>query len=147
MNARGFQAKAWESVSRLYCRKVPIVRKCDTFTLRTKHGSDIVACYIATRRHSDPVLLYSHGNAVDLGQMLPFYESAPHLLPHLALYFYLLDLKFVYARLREPSILPFFSSCESYFPFTSVLIVRSRHRDTQKSLDSAECHMKYWDFK
>ena len=44
------------------------------FTLRTKHGSDIVAAYIPTRRHSDPTLLYSHGNAVDLGQMLPFYK-------------------------------------------------------------------------
>jgi len=48
---------------------------CDVFTLHTKHGSDIVAAYIPTRRHSDPTLLYSHGNAVDLGQMLPFYKE------------------------------------------------------------------------
>jgi len=50
---------------------------CDVFTLHTKHGSDIVAAYIPTRRHSDPTLLYSHGNAVDLGQMLPFYKYPP----------------------------------------------------------------------
>ena len=56
------------------CRQARKVLGCDVFTLRTKHGSDIVAAYIPTRRHSDPTLLYSHGNAVDLGQMLPFYK-------------------------------------------------------------------------
>lgn len=56
------------------CRGARKVLGCDVFTLRTKHGSDIVAAYVPTRRHSDPTLLFSHGNAVDLGQMLPFYK-------------------------------------------------------------------------
>lgn len=62
-------------------RQARKVLGCDVFTLRTKHGSDIVAAYIPTRTHSDPTLLYSHGNAVDLGQMLPFYKYILHFVP------------------------------------------------------------------
>ena len=53
------------------CRTWPRITS-DVFTLRTKHGTDIVAVYVATKKYSDPVILYNHGNAVDLGQMLPF---------------------------------------------------------------------------
>ena len=42
-------------------------------------ASQIVAAYVPYKRRGQPVrptMLFSHGNAVDLGQMMPFYKCA-----------------------------------------------------------------------
>lgn len=42
-----------------------------------KHAETIVAAYIpytSAGRETKRTILFSHGNAVDLGQMLPFYR-------------------------------------------------------------------------
>ena len=41
--------------------------------LRTKRGTQIVAAYYPCKA-ARQTLLFSHGNAVDLGLMLPFYR-------------------------------------------------------------------------
>ena len=57
---------------------------CEVFTLPTAkvqkgspHCEEIVAAYVPFKRYGQPVrptILFSHGNAVDLGHMLPFYK-------------------------------------------------------------------------
>ncbi|KAK9817194.1 hypothetical protein WJX72_010875 [[Myrmecia] bisecta] len=54
---------------------------CEVVQLPTKKckagggGETIVAAYVPYKRDTVPVILFSHGNAVDLGQMLPFYKE------------------------------------------------------------------------
>ena len=65
-------------------RDVPRVLQCEVFRLPTgsrQRGSpdsnQIVAAYVPFSRRGQPVrptVLFSHGNAVDLGQMMPFYK-------------------------------------------------------------------------
>ncbi len=68
------------------CRNVPKELQCEVFRLPTachQRGNpdthQIVAAYVPYRRRGQPVrptLLFSHGNAVDLGQMMPFDKCA-----------------------------------------------------------------------
>ena len=44
--------------------------------LQTRRGSQIVAALIAYNAKDRPTVLFSHGNAVDLALMLPFYRHA-----------------------------------------------------------------------
>lgn len=44
--------------------------------LQTKRGSLIVAALISHHLKERPTILFSHGNAVDLALMLPFYRCA-----------------------------------------------------------------------
>jgi hypothetical protein len=37
-------------------------------------SEEIVAAFIPYKKGWGPTILHSHGNAVDLGQMLPFYK-------------------------------------------------------------------------
>ena len=46
---------------------------CQVVHLKTKRGSNVVAAYFPCKA-ARQTLLFSHGNAVDLGQMLPFYR-------------------------------------------------------------------------
>lgn len=46
------------------------------FQLQTKRGSLIVAALISYHMKDRPTVLFSHGNAVDLALMLPFYRCA-----------------------------------------------------------------------
>ncbi len=67
-------------------RDVPKVLQCEVFRVptggRQRGGPDsnqIVAAFVPFTRRGQPVrptLLFSHGNAVDLGQMMPFYKCA-----------------------------------------------------------------------
>ena len=60
--------------------------QCEVFRVPTgsrqrgsPDGNQIVAAYVSfTRRGQSvrPTMLFSHGNAVDLGQMMPFYKCA-----------------------------------------------------------------------
>ena len=60
--------KLWMS-----CRGLRKVLGCQVLRLKTKRGSMVVAAYIPHKGASE-TLLVSHGNAVDLGLMLPFYK-------------------------------------------------------------------------
>ena len=59
------------------CRGMPKVLAAEVVKLQTKPykglggGSEIVAAFLAYKK-ARPTLLFSHGNAVDLGIMLPF---------------------------------------------------------------------------
>ena len=44
--------------------------------LQTRRGSQIVAALIVYNAKNRPTVLFSHGNAVDLALMLPFYRHA-----------------------------------------------------------------------
>lgn len=61
-------------------RDIRKVLNCEVVKLPTKAhdgaggNTTIIAAYVPYKRVA-PVLLFSHGNAVDLGQMLPFYRS------------------------------------------------------------------------
>ena len=44
--------------------------------LTTSRGCKIVAAWIPYNPQCRGTMLFSHGNAVDLGLMLPFYRSA-----------------------------------------------------------------------
>ncbi len=67
-------------------RDVPKVLQCEVFRVptggRQRGGPDsnqLVAAYVPYTRRGQPVaptVLFSHGNAVDLGQMMPFYKCA-----------------------------------------------------------------------
>ena len=60
-----------------FCRGMPKVLAAEVVKLQTKPykglggGSEIVAAFLAYKK-ARPTLLFSHGNAVDLGIMLPF---------------------------------------------------------------------------
>lgn len=60
------------------------VLNCEVVRLHTKPirggggNTQIIAAWIPYKTVV-PTMLFSHGNAVDLGQMLPFYRFPPHL--------------------------------------------------------------------
>lgn len=62
-----------------YCRQVRKVLNCEVVRLDTKPirggggNTQIVAAWVPYKTVV-PTMLFSHGNAVDLGQMLPFYR-------------------------------------------------------------------------
>ncbi|GAV85554.1 Abhydrolase_5 domain-containing protein [Cephalotus follicularis] len=57
---------------RLYIPEVPRRDDVDVHRLRTRRGNDIVAVYVKHPRAS-ATLLYSHGNAADLGQLFELF--------------------------------------------------------------------------
>lgn len=63
-----------------FCRNVRKVLNCEVVWLDTKPirggggNTQIVAAWVPYKSVV-PTMLFSHGNAVDLGQMLPFYRS------------------------------------------------------------------------
>lgn len=68
-----------EETGRLYLTEIGRRDDVDVHRLKTRRGQEIVAIYF---RHSaaTATLLYSHGNAADLGQMLDlFIELSVHL--------------------------------------------------------------------
>ncbi|XP_011021282.1 PREDICTED: alpha/beta hydrolase domain-containing protein 17B-like isoform X2 [Populus euphratica] len=60
------------SNTRLYIPEVPRKDDVDVLKLRTRRGNEIVAVHIKHPRAS-ATLLYSHGNAADLGQMFELF--------------------------------------------------------------------------
>ncbi|KAI9379603.1 hypothetical protein POPTR_017G117633v4 [Populus trichocarpa] len=60
------------STTRLYIPEVPRKDDVDVLKLRTRRGNEIVAVHIKHPRAS-ATLLYSHGNAADLGQMFELF--------------------------------------------------------------------------
>ncbi len=76
-------------------RRVRKVLNCQVVQIKTSRGTTIVAAYVAIRKNSQRTILFSHGNAVDLGLMLPFYrwaasthnnaQSSKHTVIHLSL--------------------------------------------------------------
>ncbi|XP_042485465.1 alpha/beta hydrolase domain-containing protein 17C [Macadamia integrifolia] len=57
---------------RLYIPEAPRLDDVDVLKLRTRRGHDIVAIHVKHPR-ATATLLYSHGNAADLGQMLELF--------------------------------------------------------------------------
>lgn len=57
---------------RLYIPEVPRRDDVDVLKLRTRRGNDIVAVHIKHPK-ATATLLYSHGNAADLGQMFELF--------------------------------------------------------------------------
>ena len=57
---------------RLLIPEVPRRDEVDVLKLRTRRGNDIVAVYIKHPK-ATATLLYSHGNAADLGQMFELF--------------------------------------------------------------------------
>ncbi|CAA7051206.1 unnamed protein product, partial [Microthlaspi erraticum] len=60
------------SVDRLYITEVPRRDDVDVLKLRTRRGNEIVAIYVKHPK-ANGTLLYSHGNAADLGQMFELF--------------------------------------------------------------------------
>lgn len=58
-------------------RNLRKVLDCQVLRLDTRRGTNIVAAYIPFRKDTKLTILFSHGNAVDLALMLPFYRSGP----------------------------------------------------------------------
>ena len=56
------------------CRGLRKVPDAQVMQLQTRRGSSIVAALISYHLKDRPTLLFSHGNAVDLALMLPFYR-------------------------------------------------------------------------
>lgn len=59
---------------RLYVQEVPCREDIDVMKLRNRRGYDIVAVYVKHPKAS-ATILYSHGNAADLGQMLELFTE------------------------------------------------------------------------
>ncbi|PKI69937.1 hypothetical protein CRG98_009812 [Punica granatum] len=57
---------------RLFVQDVPTREDIDVLKLRTRRGNDIVAIHVKHPKASS-TMLYSHGNAADLGQMLELF--------------------------------------------------------------------------
>nr|XP_007151680.1 hypothetical protein PHAVU_004G067000g [Phaseolus vulgaris]ESW23674.1 hypothetical protein PHAVU_004G067000g [Phaseolus vulgaris] len=57
---------------RLVIPEVPMKDNVDVLRLRTRRGNEIVAVYIKYHRPTS-TMLYSHGNAADLGQMFELF--------------------------------------------------------------------------
>ena len=57
---------------RLYIPEIPRRDDVDVLRLRTRRGNDIVAVHVKHPKASG-TLLYSHGNAADLGQMFELF--------------------------------------------------------------------------
>lgn len=57
---------------RLFVQDEPSREDIDVLKLRTRRGNDIVAIHVKHPRASS-TMLYSHGNAADLGQMLELF--------------------------------------------------------------------------
>ena len=49
------------------------MEKLEVFLARTRHGNQIACLYVKCTPHPKYTILFSHGNAVDLGQMSSFY--------------------------------------------------------------------------
>ncbi|CAH2079713.1 unnamed protein product [Thlaspi arvense] len=60
------------SVDRLYITEVPRRDDVDVLKLRTRRGNEIIAIYVKHPK-ANGTLLYSHGNAADLGQMFELF--------------------------------------------------------------------------
>lgn len=61
--------------------RMPNLRKvldCQVLRLGTRRGTSIIAAYIPYRKNTKLTILFSHGNAVDLALMLPFYREIAH---------------------------------------------------------------------
>lgn len=58
---------------RLSIPEVPRKDNVDVLKLRTRRGNDIVAVYVKHPKSNGATMLYSHGNAADLGQMLELF--------------------------------------------------------------------------
>lgn len=56
------------------CRGLRKVPDAQVMQLQTRRGSSVVAALISYHLKDRPTLLFSHGNAVDLALMLPFYR-------------------------------------------------------------------------
>ena len=63
------------------CRGLRKVPDAQVMQLQTRRGSSIVAALISYHLKDRPTLLFSHGNAVDLALMLPFYRHAKRAFP------------------------------------------------------------------
>ncbi|XP_023637826.1 protein ABHD17B isoform X2 [Capsella rubella] len=59
-------------VDRLYITEVPRRDDVDVLKLKTRRGNEIVAIYVKHPK-ANGTLLYSHGNAADLGQMFELF--------------------------------------------------------------------------
>ena len=59
------------------CRAIRKVPNASVIHLTTSRGSRIVAAWLPYNDRCRATMLFSHGNAVDLGLMLPFYRHAP----------------------------------------------------------------------
>mmetsp|Transcript_14510 Transcript_14510/g.40862 ORF Transcript_14510/g.40862 Transcript_14510/m.40862 type:complete len:279 (-) Transcript_14510:34-870(-) len=64
----------------LQTEMIPRVHGCDAFKLQTEKrkaggGGEEIVCVMVSNRSAKKTLLYSHGNAVDLGQMQPFFRD------------------------------------------------------------------------
>jgi hypothetical protein len=65
------------SLRRACCaRNLRTIRDCDVFHLDTRRGTSIVVVYFPLKPRTNRTILFSHGNAVDLGGMMPFYRHA-----------------------------------------------------------------------
>ena len=62
---------------RVLCRAVRKVPDASVIHLTTSRGCKIVAAWLPLNAKCRATMLFSHGNAVDLGLMLPFYRQAP----------------------------------------------------------------------
>lgn len=85
------------AATRFLIPEVPSREGVDVLKLRTRRGNEIVAVHVKHHKATTTVL-YSHGNAADLGQMFPlFVELSLRLrinvmglvLPYLLLHFFL----------------------------------------------------------
>jgi hypothetical protein len=60
------------------CRNYQRVTSARVNWVKTSQGNDIISAYVPFQdgrgKAAKLTLLYSHGNAVDLGQMLPVYK-------------------------------------------------------------------------
>lgn len=82
--------------TRLSIPEVPMKENVDVLRLRTRRGNDVVAVYVKYHRPTC-TMLYSHGNAADLGQMFElFVELSNRLRLNVMGYFPLFPLFFFY---------------------------------------------------
>lgn len=58
--------------AKLSIPEVPMKENVDVLKLRTRRGNEIVAVYVKYHRPTS-TMLYSHGNAADLGQMFELF--------------------------------------------------------------------------
>lgn len=66
-----------ESTGKLKMTEVPAKENVDVLRLPTKRGTSIVAVYVKNPA-ATLTLLYSHGNAADLGQMYELFTELSH---------------------------------------------------------------------
>lgn len=61
---------------RLYIPEIPRRDDVDVLKLRTRCGNEIVAVYVKHSKANGTTILYSHGNAADVGQMFELSSSS-----------------------------------------------------------------------